>query len=417
MSPTDSTAQEPAPGLSFVSPEVTGIEPLKQVKRVVFFGSFGPPALTFARSCRSMGISTYLLSPGSEKNPSALQQACFSGFRTIDPGSIGKDSGIEAVLAYVTEVGADALTTLSQTHRVWFATNAARFESICKLMIPSVRCLELAESKTAQAQLARETGFSTLPTYVIHGANNVADIDGSHYPLCLRPAAADAATPTFKAKVVETPQELSAFVNAMRISGDGLIAQPFRVLPNAVLHCTSNENGDLLNAKAFLVDRKFEGLSLRMRPMPLPEELASRIAAFARAMDASGPYHFDFLYSSETDEWFYLEVNVRFGGTTDKVIWFGVDEAENCFLAYGLKVPHPPRSFSTRRKSVVNKRAIVKHIVTMLRHRPDPLDYPVESRSRAIIRSVGDLFFAKDSMVDFGDIKGTMAFYLREFSR
>jgi hypothetical protein len=364
-----------------------------------------------------MGISTYLLTPSSEKTPTALQQACFSGFRTIDSNLIGNASGIEAVLAYVTEVGAEALTTLSHKYRLWFAENADRFQGICKLMVPSTRCLEVAESKKTQIQLARDAGFNTLPTYFIRAASDIADIDSGDYPLCLRPTTLEAATPAFKARMVQNPQALTEFVSEMLISGDGLIAQPFRALPNAVLHCTSNENGDLLNSKAFLVDRKFEGLSLRIRPMPLPQDMVSKVAAFSRAMGASGPYHFDFLYSSVTGDWYYLEVNVRFGGTTDKVIWFGVDEAANCFLAYGLDVPHPPRNFSTRRKAVVNKRAILKHIVTMLRHRPDPLDYPVESRFRAAVRSLGDLFLAKDSVIDFRDIKGTIAFYLRGFAQ
>ncbi len=144
-----------------------------------------------------MGISTFLLTPDSEKKPSALQQACFSGFRTMDANATGTAAGIEAVLAYVTEVGADALTTLSHTHRLWFATNADRFRGICKLMIPSVRCLELAESKTTQIQLAREAGFNTLPTYVIREANDIIDIDSRHYPLCLRPAIPEAAIPAF----------------------------------------------------------------------------------------------------------------------------------------------------------------------------------------------------------------------------
>ena len=364
-----------------------------------------------------MGISTFLLTPDSEKKPSALQQACFSGFRTMDANATGTAAGIEAVLAYVTEVGADALTTLSHTHRLWFATNADRFRGICKLMIPSVRCLELAESKTTQIQLAREAGFNTLPTYVIREANDIIDIDSRHYPLCLRPAIPEAAIPAFKARVVQTPQELTEFVSETQISQDGLLAQPFRVLPNVVLHCTSDENGELLNSRAFLVDRKFEGLSLRMYPMPLPQDMVSKVAAFSKALGASGPYHFDFLHSPETGEWYYLEVNVRFGGTTDKVIWFGVNEAENCLLAYGLTAPHSPRNFSTRRKTVVNKRAILKHILTMMRRTPDPLDYPVESRSKAAIRSVGDLFFAKDSIADFRDIKGTIAFYLQGLLR
>jgi hypothetical protein len=210
---------------------------------------------------------------------------------------------------------------------------------------------------------------------------------------------------------------LADFIGGIRAFGDGIIAQPFLSLPNAILHCTSNEDGELLNYKGFLVDRKFEGLTLRIRPMPVPEDIISKIAIFSRYFQLSGPYHFEFLYSPVTGEWKYLEVNVRFGGTTEKVIWFGVNEPANCLLAYGLAGPRPPRKFSTRSFAVVNKQAVLRHLLTMIKRGPELWDFPRESRFAAAMHSFGDLLFAKDAINDYRDIKGVIASRLYSLTR
>lgn len=382
---------------------------LLPIKRIIFFGSFGPPALTIARSCRSMGISVYLLAPSDARRHGWFQRSCFSSFRTLDFSAIGTSDGIDAVLAYASEVGADAVTTLSDNHCLWLARSADRFKGICKLMLPSAHCLESVESKLHQIAAARDAGLSVLPTYIIRGAGDAANIESGHYPICLRPSTGNSVEPAFKVRVIQSPKELADFIGGIKTFGDGIVAQPFLQLPNAVLHCTSSEDGELLNFKAFLVDRKFEGLAMRIRPMSVPEGLIGKVAVLSKSLRLSGPYHFDFLYSPVTGEWKYLEVNVRFGGTTEKVIWFGVDEPANCLLAYGLTGQRPPRKFSTKRFAVVNKQAVLRHLLVMTKRGPEPWDYPLESRFASAMHSLGDLLFAKDSINDFRDIKGVIA--------
>jgi hypothetical protein len=386
-------------------------EPSRMVKSIVFLGSFGPPSLTVAQSCRAMGISVYLLAPSKGRKQSWLQRSCFSGFRRLDSAAIGTPQGLDAVLAYVSEMGADALTTQSDNHCLWLARNAERFKGVCKLMVPSLHCLESVESKLRQIEAARDAGFSVLPTYVIRGLDDVAKIGSDQYPICLRPVVGDSVTPDFKVRVARSTKELASIVGGISAFGGGIVAQPFLLLPNAILHCTSGEDGELLNCKAFFVDRKFEGVTLRIRPMPVPDGMIGKVAAFSRHFRLSGPYHFEFLYSPGTGEWHYLEVNVRFGGTTKKVTWFGVDEPANCLCAYGLTGPRPPRKYTTMRSAVVSKRGVLKHLLTMLRRGPELWDFPRKPRLAEAALSIGDLLLAKDSVIDWRDLRGSVAFH------
>jgi hypothetical protein len=385
---------------------------MQLVRRVVFLGEFGPPSLTFARSCYAMGVEVYLLTPQAAAKAGKPPSSCLAGADSLDAELVGSPRGIEAILDYTRQVGADAITAISDTHCLWLAKNRARFDGTCKLLLPPAESLERMSSKIEQAGLAREAGFEVLPTYVIRSSADAAAIDPGSYPLCLRPASAHAVEPFFKVMQARSAEELLHYVRDVWTIRDAVVAQPFRVLPNMVVHCTSREGGELVAGTAFLVDRKFEGLALRVRPMLMPQGLEEKLALFSRNAGLSGTYHFDFLYSPTDRASYFLEVNARFGGTTDKVLWLGLDEPANCLLAYGLQGSRPTRMFGGY-KAVANKRAILKHLLTALRRPPEPWDFPQESRWRSALRSLSDLFLIKDSIYDWQDLKGTIAFHLQ----
>ena len=387
-----------------------GSEDRRTVERIVFLGSFGPPSLTFARSCQAMGIAVYLLTPGVAGDATAIQSSCFVGVEILDSGG---PRGIEAIVAYIRRVGAGALATMSEVHCLWLAGNRACFEGVCKLLVPPIECLDLVDSKIRQIALAREAGFQILPTQVIRGISDVVSIEPEHYPVCLRPAVRNAVEPAFKVLKADSADDLRHYIRDVWILRDAIVAQPFRVMPNLIVHCSSRESGELMNARAFLVDRKFEGLALRIRAVELPNGLVDPISKFSRRAGLSGAYHFDMLYDAQCNEAYFLEVNARFGGTTDKVLWLGVDEPADCLEAYGLQPSLPRRRFQTRCRAIVNKRATIKHLLTMLRRGPEPWDYPQESRIAGALHSLNDLLWAKDSVWDYRDLKGSLAFHLQ----
>lgn len=386
---------------------------LFKVRNIIFLGEFGPASLTFARSCHAMGVSVYLLTPQTTARPAKIPSPCFAGAETMDAGLVGKSDGIQAVLDYARRVSADAIATISDAHCLWLARNKPRFEGVCRLLLPSAETLARLSSKLDQIALAREAGLHVLPTYVIRGAADVDAIEPGAYPLCLRPASADSVTPLFKVMMARSREELLPYVRDLWSIRSEVIAQPFRMLPNMVVHCASREDGELLHSAAFLVDRKFEGLALRIRPMPMPAHFEEKLSRFSRTAGLAGCYHFDFLYSPEERLPYFLEVNARFGGTTDKVLWLGIDEPANCLAAYGLEAPRPARKYPSRYAAVANKRSTLKHLLTVLRRAPEPWDYPQESRVRSALHSLGDLLLVKDSVFDWRDLRGSLAFHLQ----
>lgn len=387
----------------------------RPVSSIVFFGEFGPASISFARSCHSRGIAVYLLVPGHTRDVQRAQSRAFAGVGRISPALPGTPEGITAVLDYVRLVAADALATISEAHALWISACHAQFDGVCAVLVPRNETLRILESKMRQVDIARKAGLAVLPTYIVRVPEDVAAVPPEAYPLCLRPATRNAVVPAFKVAWTASEKDLLLRLRSDWSIRDALVGQPFRALPNMIVHGTSSEGGSMTHMDVFLADRKFEGLSLRIRPMAEPHGLSAKIEAFARIAGLSGAYHFDFLYEPSTGCAYFLEVNARFGGTTDKVLWLGVDEPVNCLVAYGLAVGPARRQFRTRRKTVSNKRAELKHIFTMMRREPYPWDYPVESRVRALLRSVADLILTRDSVWDRHDLKGTLAFQLQGF--
>jgi len=150
-----------------------------------------------------------------------------------------------------------------------------------------------------------------------------------------------------------------------------------------------------------------------LRKTELPLELGQRLREFGRLTGLTGAYHYDFLYDRAAAQYYFLEVNPRLGGTTDKVIWLDYDEPALCLESYGYKVGPPHRRFHSARSRVVNKRALLKHMMCALRGNTQCVDYPPVSRCRHLLHSALDLLSARDSAFDFQDLAGTFSIHFR----
>jgi predicted ATP-grasp superfamily ATP-dependent carboligase len=378
--------------------------------RVLLLGKYGPPFLAFARSLHAHGWDSYILE--ARDGPWRQRSARLGGGATIPPSLIGTPAGIERVRDYGREIGARALVTLSETHLLWIARERAAFTAL-DVLVPPLDVLERVQSKRWQIELAKKVGFPMLSTTYLQSAADAAGIAADDYPLALRPSNDAAATPLFKVLLAHSREELEAQLAGVRISGEGVIAQPFRHLPNLVVHAARSADGRILAQEGFLVPRKFEGVTLSIERFPLSAEVDAQCRAFADEAGLVGNYHYELLWDDRVGKAYYLEVNVRLGGTTEKVLRRGFDEPGLLMASFGMPVG-PPSVHSDDRSPVANKRVLVKHIWYALRGRTTELDYPAVSRGAQIAASVRQLLTASDSVFDWSDLRGSIDFHFRK---
>lgn len=379
-----------------------------KISTIALFGEFGPSLLTAARSFRDAGIEVAVLEIGAGK--SSLWSNAVSRAALMRPDDVGTSAGISVINDFIQETNAQALLPLWEPHMLWLAVNQDLLPAECKFLMSGKETLLDIQSKHDQLPIARRSGFNTLPTWELFQKSDVCGIDPAAYPVCLRPSAPHEVQPQFKIELLQSPSKLKAFLEG-RIWGPGpLLVQPFLPLPTVVVHGVRSESGELLALESFIAGMRFEAMSLELRPFPMDGRLAECCRNFANGVGMTGPFHFDLLYSGETSTFHYLEVNPRLGGTTDKVLRLGFDEPLLTLAAYGFDVrPHQYRGQKGR--SVINRRAMLKHISWILRGRLSPLDYPLVGPFRHLLLSILRLLWAKDSIASARDLRGTWRFY------
>jgi hypothetical protein len=385
------------------SPKIAG-----KISTIALFGEFGPPILTAARSFRDAGIEVVVLGIGTGE-PSVWSNAV-SRAALVRPDDMGTPAGISVISDFIQETNAQALLALWEPHMLWLAANRDSLPEQCKLLTSSKETLQAIQSKHDQLPIARRSGFSILPTWELFQKSDVCSIDPAAYPVCLRPSAPPEVDPQFKVEVLQSPSKLKVFLDGRTWGPRPLLVQPFLPLPTVVVHGVRSESGELVALESFIAAMRFEAISLELRPLPMDGRLAECCWNFANEVGITGPFHFDLLYSAETSTFHYLEINLRLGGTTDKVFRLGFDEPLWTLAAYGFDV-QAPQYRTQRRRSVINRRAMLKHISWIMRGRLSPLDYPLVGPFRHFLMSLRGLLWAKDSIVSVRDLRGTWRLY------
>jgi hypothetical protein len=382
-----------------------------KINTVALLGAFGPPIVTAARSLRDAGLTVVVLST-AYGTPSAWSNA-ISAAECIRPEDLGTSAGLGVINDFIRRTGAQALLPFWDPQMLWLAANQGSLPRGCKLLSSSQQALEMVLSKDDQLRVAEHCGFNLLPTWKLSRQDDVDTLDPAAYPVCLRPSVPDEVKPTFKVEVMRSPAELQAFLALRTWGPDPLLVQPFLPLPTVVIHGVRGESGELIALEAFIASTKFEGVTLELRPFPMDAKLALCCRRFAEETGITGPFHFELLYSADTGVFYYLEINVRLGGTTDKVYRLGFDEPLLALAAYGFDVPVRP--YRVRKgRSAVNRRALLKHLYSVATGRLSPLDYPVAGRLHHFLLSLRSLLWAADSIASRRDLPGTWHFYVAQ---
>ena len=391
-------------------------EEMRTVRNLVQMG-FWAPSMAFLRRCNEAGIATHLMpmheeGQAAQAMPVARPSAAIATMGPSVPLGMEKTSeAIEQVVAFVRAVRAEAISSDDEATLFWLARHRERLEPECRVMASPVAAIERLMRKPEQSAMAREAGFRVLPTWLIAPGDDGAAITEDGFPLCVRPTRMHSVEPVFKAERVAERAELERFLRRLRWTS-ALMAQPFRLGPNLVLHGTRGEDGRMLGLECFQTVCKHRGFALTIERCALPGELRAAAERFAELADLRGAFHFDLLQSAETGEIYFLEVNYRMGGTTPKVVRLGYDEPMLALRAFGLEPPRRPQALTAARR-VTGKRMLAGRLMDSLRRPAGALDYPMSSRGRRFWSSVGQLATVPDALLSWRDLRGSLWYLLR----
>ncbi len=384
----------------------------KKSPTILLFGHWGPAFLAFARSCRQLGVRAHFVDSTGTPTRWWRLSSCLDGGTSVSKDVVGTPQGIAALKGYVSRTGACGIIALSDSHLFWLAANREQFEPNCLVMVPELQCLNFLASKKKQIGLAKKAGFQLLNTWYMCNPGSFNQVPVSEFPIALRPDNASAVDPYFKVKLVHSQLALQHLLEGLQFRGGPVIAQPFRDSPNLVVHGVRSVEGDRLKFQAFLVSRKFEGVTLSMSRTKFPPDIELACRTFVELVGLSGCFHFELLLCDQDHKIYFLEINTRMGGTTDKAVRLGFDEPSLTLAAYGI-IGDVPLADRTVRGVVANKKALAKHILAAARGNLSALDHPGGSRIRAIARSAVEIFCAHDSIFSPRDWRGFARFYLR----
>jgi hypothetical protein len=381
---------------------------MKKKFRPVIISTFAPPALACIRSWGRQGWEPGMICicSASDGKP-ASRYLC--SWEKLTPEKIYTDEGIQIICDFLKKFHADGIIAINEKVSCWLNDNRHKIPEDATVWLPENQVFKEILSKKKQAEVAKNAGMDVLPTHLLHQQTRVEHIESSHFPLCLRPASPGSLLPSFKVRIVHSPKQLKAFLQNFHEIKDPIIAQPFLSFPNLVIHGTRTLSGEHIGMRAFLVERKFEGVTLSIRPFRNSHALLRKCEDFTDRFRLVGNYHFEFLYDPDTLKAWFLEINNRFGGTTAKVYFCGYDEPVLALQAFGIK--NVKTVAVTKNVTVSGKTALMKYMIYAIRRRLTELDFPNESVLRRIYSSICALVFYKDDVFCRHDIKGSLAMY------
>ncbi|MGQ9750702.1 hypothetical protein [Desulfosoma sp.] len=378
--------------------------------RPVILGAWGPPVLACVRSWGRRGWPVGLILVDST-NTIKPASRYLSSWCLLPRDQLGTQEGFGIVSDFVQRFRADGITCVEEGIASWLHQESQRLSSFPTRWFPDPDRLGRVLDKAFQIEIAQSVGLDVLPTVRIDPPGvPLKPLSRNLFPLCVRPALGWAVAPPFKARYVPDVLALENLIQNLSFFRCALLAQPFLAVPNLVVHGSRSASGDVLGLQAFLVPRKFEGVTLAIHPVSMTPGLEDKCCAFLKALDVLGPFHFEFLWDAVRRRAWFLEINNRFGGTTAKVLACGYDEPAYALMAFGVPVHVLPKPFNGMASS---KQAIVKYLFHAAQGRLTPLDFPEETRARRVRAGIKGFWTWKDDVWASDDALGACSLYAR----
>ncbi|MFO8032986.1 MAG: hypothetical protein R6U22_10615 [Desulfohalobiaceae bacterium] len=379
--------------------------------RPVIISQFGPPALACIRSWGRAGCKPGLVQIKEGKKDIRPASRYLAGHMSISRQELDTAQGMQRLSSFLQDFGAAGVTCISEGVACRLHQSREILPSGLDLWLPPEEAIQAVLSKTRQTEIAGKVGLDVLPSFYLQAMDDTTAIPREHFPVCLRPSAPGAAKPSFKARVLSSPEELERFIQGLTLAKP-LIAQPFKNLPNLVLHGARSPTGKDFGLQAFFVPCKFQGVTLSMERCEISKDLALKCIRFVQDMGVTGSYHFEFLWDQEQDRTWFLELNARLGGTTAKALACGYDEPALLLKAYNALDDQLQLEDGAHRATVSSKMALGKYFLQNLSSSLDILDYPQRSRASNMLFGLWAMLAYRDEVFSWRDLPGSLALWM-----
>lgn len=383
---------------------------MNAVAPVALFGPLGPVQLACLRSWRRAGVPTCFIHtvdrlhrPGAAKLADHYHQILNDFAKT--------DDGLAQMACALRNWQVRGIATVAYENFIFLKSLKARHDLDVIIYGPDSCQLPFLDSKIAQNKCAVDSGFDCLPTTLI--ASDQPSIQTEiGFPLVARPDQPHQFRPTFKAEMLESNDELQSLINSFQVRDGTIVLQEFQKLPNLVIHGFRSVSGVDGPMAAFVVERKFEGVTLTIRPISPPGNMFDKCRRFCAAAGITGPYHFEFLYCAVRNKSFFLDFNGRLGGTTGKVARLGYNEPLALLEAYehlpkGTVHYDQPRI----RQTAVNRVALVKAMLRQLGGDFSTVDLLPYQGTKAFLDFAKGFMTWTDEVIDFSDPIGSWVYF------
>lgn len=380
----------------------------------VYLGVFAPPALACIRSWGRQGFEVSMICVDKRKDR-IIASRYLKDYVILHPDDCYTDKGLSIIRSFLIRNNATGITSMNPYLECWLNDNLDKLPDKLRIWFPSNATIKSLENKENQIRVAESVGLDLLPTYYFFNVDQLEHrVSSEHFPLCLRPSELGSVKPNFKVKLVYSEAEIIQFIRSLKTITKPIIGQPFRNLPNIVVHGSRTTEGITLPVKSFIVERKFEGITLIIRPFLLDSEIIKKCIRFTNSFKITGCYHFEFLYETELKKHYFLELNCRLGGTTAKVYRCGYDEPAYAIQAYGVDIPNQEE---IKNITLTNYQSLLKFFYCNLAGMLSVLDFPEESKIKRSLFFLLALVNCKDEVWDWRDIRGSLSLYLDNLRR
>ncbi len=160
----------------------------------------------------------------------------------------------------------------------------------------------------------------------------------------------------------------------------------------------------------FITEIKFNGLAVSLKPYPLSANLLECCRQFEKLTGINGVFHYDFVIDERRGSEYFLELNPRLGGTTAKVYAAGYDEPLHLLAAHLPSAIKGALGNREQRRPVTSRIAAVKCAITVVQRPLSVLDYPADSRLKALASACKAMLTYSDEVFSVSDMPGNIAY-------